>query len=88
MSDDFDTPDARYDILADLIHEHTGADDVAFDADGQHVYVHVRGKTHTRRYRLGQDAQRFLLGEFPLDEVDADLIIRLEVPDDEDGDDA
>jgi hypothetical protein len=73
-------------IVGDKIHESVpGVVGVEFDEDGRHVYVAMAGEAVTRRYRLGQDVQRFLLGEFPLDGFDADLMITLEPPtDDED----
>jgi hypothetical protein len=53
---------------------------VEFDEDDEHVYVRMAGEEFTRRYRLGQDAQRFLSGEFPLEGFDAELMITLESP--------
>jgi hypothetical protein len=54
---------------------------VEFDEDGQYVYVHRPGDEFTLRYRLERDAQRFVSGEFPLDEFDADMMVVLEPPD-------
>jgi hypothetical protein len=73
---------ARYEaIVGDLIHEsRPGVVGVEFDEDGKHVYLALAGEGFTWRYRLGQDAQRFLSGEFPLDEFDADVMLVLEPP--------
>jgi hypothetical protein len=60
-----------------------------FDEDGEHVYVGPvvddDGKTVVKRYRLGGDAQRFLLGEF--DELPTEGVpVVLEAPEPEGGD--
>lgn len=64
-------------------------EEVGFDEDGQHIYIigplDRDGEHIAERYRLGPDAQRFLIGEFPRGELPDDFTVLLKAPDDEGG---
>jgi hypothetical protein len=86
VKDDLDT---RKEVLANTIKRTAGVKKVAFDGE-DFVYVgpvEREGEEVAERYRLGQDARRFLAGEFPLESIDdGNLILLLEAPGQE-GDD-
>jgi hypothetical protein len=61
---------------------------VVFDEDNEHVYVgpvERAGEEIVERYRLGADARRFLLGEFPA-LPDGGLALVLHAPESNSGD--
>jgi hypothetical protein len=76
--------EALYDILATtILRSVSEADKVVFADDGEHVVVGPvtrDGEQVAERYRLGEAAQRFLMGEFPPDELPDQVDLLLEPP--------
>ncbi len=66
-------------VFCELLKRAIEVETVALDENGESVYVGPVEREGTQiygRYRLSDEAKRFLLGEFPLDEMPDSLLLK------------